>query len=79
MQSIDYKKNGRSVRDRIELLRMIVHSVPAVSLGLHTSVGEDSNVVTAYHTRKITSQLNPFPSLSCKSIQSIAMNAIGDV
>ncbi len=29
----------------------IIHSVPAVSLGLHTSVREDSNAVTAYLTQ----------------------------
>ncbi len=58
----------------------IIHSVPAVSLGLHTSVREDSNAVTAYHTKiNNCSQLNPFPSFSCKSIKSIAMNDIGDV
>ncbi len=28
----------------------IIHSVPAVILGLPTSVREDSNAVTAYHT-----------------------------
>ncbi len=56
----------------------IIYSVPAVSLGLPTSAREDSNGVTA-HKINNRSQLNPFPSFSCKSIKSIAMNVIGDV